>query len=205
MINKVKAYCDERLLEFNFITKERKVILEKLAAYIRKKKSENQSINLVYVCTHNSRRSQLGQVWSNIAANYFNIKNVYTYSGGTEITAFNDNAINALIRVGVEVIKINEEINPKYEIYFDNNKKPIVCFSKLYNNNINPKNDFAAIMTCGEAEQNCPFIPHLDLRIATTYNDPKFYDDSVFKNQKYDECCKQIATEIFYVFSKVID
>ncbi len=203
MITNVKNYCDSLLNEFDKISPERKTLLEEISNYIRKKKSENKEINLIYICTHNSRRSHFGQVWAHVAADYFNIEQVHAFSGGTEVTAFNPNAIDALKRIGFKVIKTSETDNPIYEVYHNENDIPAVCFSKTFDSEHNPQNKFAAIMTCSEAEENCPFIPGVDIRIGTTYEDPKMADNTPEQNKVYDERCRQIARETFYAFSKV--
>lgn len=203
MISSIKNYCDDLTQEFSSIPPERKLVLEKITEYIISKRTENKQINLVYICTHNSRRSHFGQIWAQVAANYFHIKNVISFSGGTEATAFNVNAINAIKRVGFDILQKTNKINSIYHIIFDANEKPIECFSKVYNDVRNPQSEFAAIMTCSDAEENCPFIPGVELRIATTYNDPKEFDNTPLQDAKYDERCKQIALETLYVFSKI--
>ncbi len=203
MFTAIKNYCDELKNNFNSIPLERKVLLEKISQYIDHKNALNQPVNLVYICTHNSRRSHFGQIWAHVAANYYNVGNVNTFSGGTEATAFNVNAINAIKRIGFDVKPINIDKNSTYHILFDENESPIVCFSKVYDDPANPQKEFAAIMTCSDAEENCPFIPGVELRVGTTYNDPKEFDNSPLQDTKYDERCRQIALETFYVFSKV--
>jgi protein-tyrosine phosphatase/arsenate reductase len=203
MIPQIKSYCDNLIKELQDIPDNRKEILNKITQYIRNKQNENKPINLVYICTHNSRRSHFGQVWAHVAASYYNVKNVNTFSGGTEATAFNLNAINALKRVGFNIKAINSENNATYHVFHDDNETPSICFSKMYDDVTNPKKEFAAIMTCGDAEENCPFIPGVELRIGTTYDDPKAFDGTPLQDAKYDERCKQIARETFYVFSKL--
>jgi protein-tyrosine phosphatase/arsenate reductase len=56
-------------------------------------------------------------------------------------------------------------------------------------------------MTCSDAEENCPFIPGVDLRIGTTYDDPKAFDGTQLQDEKYQERSSQIALECLYVFS----
>jgi protein-tyrosine phosphatase/arsenate reductase len=138
-----------------------------------------------------------------VAASYYGIKNVSTFSGGTEATAFNSNAINALKRIGFNIKAIDTKKNTTYHVFHDDNEAPSVCFSKTYDDATNPQKEFAAIMTCSGAEENCPFIPGVELRIATTYNDPKAFDNTPQQDAKYDERCKQIALETLYVFSLV--
>jgi arsenate reductase (thioredoxin) len=203
MYSKIKLYCDERIKEFASISAERKAILEKIAKYISKKKSENKAVQLVYVCTHNSRRSHFGQVWAKVASVYFSIGQVNTFSGGTEATAFNQQAIDALERIGFNITKLSTEKNARYHVAYHEEEAPIMCFSKVYNDVCNPISEFAAIMTCSEAEENCPLISGVELRIGASYDDPKLFDNAPQQDAKYDERCRQIAVETFYVFSKV--
>lgn len=203
MTTAIKNYCDALVKEFDNIPQSRKKILESISDYINQKRKDHQLIQLVYICTHNSRRSHFGQVWAHVAADYYNVNNVTTFSGGTEATAFNPNAINALKRVGFDVKAMDSENNTTYHVIHDNTKTPSICFSKTYDHPVNPKTNFAAVMTCSDAEENCPFIPGVDLRIGTTYDDPKAFDNTPLQDAKYDERCKQIALETLYVFSKV--
>jgi arsenate reductase len=199
----IQNYCSELVTHFDEIKTERKLLLQKVADYIQQKKSIGQPIQLLYVCTHNSRRSHFGQVWAAVAANYFNLKNVKSFSGGTEATAFNPNAINALKRIGFTInAKDETTANPIYTVQFGD-ELSTSCFSKIYNDTANPKSRFAAIMTCSDAEENCPFIPVVELRIGTTYEDPKSYDNTPQQDSQYDTRCRQIALETLYVFSLV--
>jgi arsenate reductase (thioredoxin) len=199
----IKLYCDSLVKEFDSVPAERKTLLEKISSYIKEKRKQDQPVNLVYICTHNSRRSHFGQVWAKVAAEYYCVQNVNTFSGGTEATAFNINAINALKRAGFDVKATGTETNAVYEVFYNADKPPIECFSKVYDDPKNPRENFAAIMTCGDAEENCPFIPGVELRIGTTYDDPKAFDNTPQQDEKYSERCRQIALETFYVFSKV--
>ena len=203
MYPKIKSICDEFILQFDSISTERKRVLTTISEYIQQKKSEGLPIQLMYVCTHNSRRSHFGQIWAAVAAVYYGVLDVTTFSGGTEATAFNQNAIQALEEIGFQINSKDSGSNPVYEVYFSELTPPIHCFSKVYDDKFNPSSNFAAIMTCGDAEENCPFIPGVELRIATTYNDPKVFDGTSQAAEKYKERSLQIALEILYVFSKV--
>jgi protein-tyrosine phosphatase/arsenate reductase len=203
MYTAIKKYIDQLTKEFSNIPDTRKQLLEKISQYISKRRLMNKPINLIYICTHNSRRSHFGQVWANVAANYYGIKNINSFSGGTEATEFNINAIRTLERIGFTVKTDKILTNPHYEVYYNEELPAIICFSKTYDDAQNPKNEFAAIMTCSDAEENCPFIPGVEFRIGTTYEDPKLFDNTPQQNAKYDERCKQIALETIYVFSKV--
>lgn len=203
MYPKIKSTCDELILQFDSISTERKQVLTTISEYIQQKKSEGLPIQLMYVCTHNSRRSHFGQIWAAVAASYYGVLNVTTFSGGTEATAFNQNAIQALEEIGFQIHSKDGGANPVYEVFFSDLATPSYCFSKVYDDNFNPSSNFAAIMTCGDAEENCPFIPGVELRIATTYSDPKEFDGTSQAAEKYKERSLQIALETLYVFSKV--
>ncbi len=198
----IKNLCDELVNSFDTIPEQRQTLLLKISKYIQAKKDANQPIQLVYVCTHNSRRSHFGQIWAAVSASYYGVQNVKTYSGGTEATAFNINAINALKRTGFLIESSDNTNNPVYTVQFRENEST-TCFSKVYNDAVNPQEHFAAIMTCSDAEENCPFIPGVELRIGTTYDDPKAFDNTPLQEAKYEERSRQIAQETLFVFSNI--
>lgn len=202
MFKIIKDHCDQLVAKFDTLSEERKALLSNISKYIQSKQEHDQPVNLVYVCTHNSRRSHFGQIWAAVAASYYNISNVRTFSGGTEATAFNPNAINALKTSGFEITPKTDGSNPKYTVRFGGNEST-TCFSKVYDDEANPKSNFAAIMTCSDAEENCPFIPGVELRIGITYDDPKAFDGTLQQDEKYLERSNQIALECLYVFSLV--
>lgn len=194
--------CKSLSTQFDSIPEKRKEILEKITAYIQQRKDSNKPISLVYICTHNARRSFFGQIWAQTAASFYGIDNCTTYSGGMEVTRCHPNAINALQNQGFETHSNSDSTNPLYEINYGGNDN-LLCFSKLFNDSTNPAQDFAAIMVCSDAETNCPFIPEAALRISTTYDDPKEFDGTPLEEEKYLERANQIALECLYVFSNV--
>ena len=183
------------------IHSSRKVLLTQIIDYIKSKIDNNQEINLNFICTHNSRRSQLSQVWAKVASVYYGIE-INSYSGGVEVTAFNERAIDSLVRSGFSILFENS-INPKYEISYSENENPIIAFSKLFDDDFNKADYFAAIMTCSDADKNCPNIPKAEKRIPLRYDDPKSHDDTPIESEKYDERSLQIASEMFYIFSQI--
>jgi arsenate reductase len=183
------------------ISEERKEILKVLIDYIQSKIDQEKEVNLNFICTHNSRRSQFSQIWAQTAGDYFNIP-VNCYSGGVEVTAFNERAVESIKRSGFKVSSKGTD-NPTYFILNSDEGKPISTFSKLFNDPINRADQFAAVMTCSHADENCPFIPGTEKRIPVRYEDPKAFDDMPEEAEKYDERSMQIASEMFYVFSKI--
>lgn len=185
------------------ISSERKTVLKPLAEFMQSKISENQEIRINFICTHNSRRSHLSQVWAQTMANYFTIKNVFCYSGGTEATELFPMVIETLKNTGFQINTISQNENPVYSIKYAENEHPIIGFSKKLDDDFNPKSDFAAIMTCDSANEACPFVPGAEIRIAITFEDPKAFDNTPQQAEKYKERSLQIATELFYVFSQI--
>lgn len=185
------------------ISEERKEILQPLINFIQQKVASQSEIRLNFICTHNSRRSHLGQIWAQTLAFHFGIQNVSCYSGGTDETAMFPKVVETLTNQGFEVEKLADNQNPVYAIKFDENELPIIGFSKKYDANFNSKSGFAAIMTCSSADEGCPFVFGSELRIAVRYNDPKAFDGTELMNAKYEERSLEIASEMFYVFSKI--
>jgi len=189
--------------EFPQIPNERKPIIKELTDYVAQKAKAHQKIKLNFICTHNSRRSHISQVWAQTAAHYFGIPNVETYSGGTEATAFNPKAVKAMKDAGFDIEVKKDGTNPVYEARYTSDSPGLTLFSKTYDDAFNPKNDFAAIMTCSHADENCPLVIGATKRIALTYNDPKDFDGTPQEAEKYKERVHEIGREILYAFSQV--
>ena len=185
------------------ISEERKIILQSLINYIQNKVATKQTIRLNFICTHNSRRSHLSQIWGQTMAFYFEIKNIFCYSGGTEATAMFPKVAQILSYQGFEIQKLSENQNPVYAVKYAQNETPIVCFSKTYNNDFNPKSNFGAIMTCDNADEACPMVLGAESRFAIKYNDPKAFDNTDLQDQKYAERSLEIGQELWWVFNSI--
>lgn len=189
--------------EFNHIPEERKAIIRQLTEYIAGKARSGQKILLNFICTHNSRRSHIAQVWAQTAAYYYAINNVETFSGGTEATAFNPRAVAAMKHAGFNIVTIKDGNNPFYKVKFSDNGPALTVFSKKYDDDFNPRKNFAAVMTCSHADENCPLVSGASARIALTYNDPKDFDGTPQEAEKYSERVHEIGREILFAFSQV--
>lgn len=187
------------------ISTERKAVLQPLIDFIASKIATNEPIRLNFICTHNSRRSHLSQVWAQTMAHYFGVKQVICYSGGTEATALFPMVSQTLEAQGFTISKLSTQDNPVYAIKFAANEQPVLGFSKTYDDSFNPTADFAAIMTCSQADAGCPFIAGAAKRIPITYEDPKVFDGTPEQAKKYKERSLQIATELYYVFATLKD
>lgn len=185
------------------ISEERKNILQPLVEFIQNKISKNEEIRLNFICTHNSRRSHLSQIWAQTMARFFGVKNVFCYSGGTEATAMFPKVAETLQNQGFEILKLSETENPVYAVKFAENEHAIICFSKKYNNDFNPKFNFSAILTCDSADENCPIVYGAEARIPIKYKDPKSSDGTPEMNETYFNRSLEIATELKFVFENI--
>lgn len=185
------------------VSEERKEILDTLVDYIQSKVDLNEEIRLNFICTHNSRRSHLSQIWAQTMAFHFGIKNIFCYSGGTEATAMFPKVVETLVNQGFQIQQLSEGQNPVYAVKFEDNQHPIICFSKAYFDAFNPKSNFGAIMTCNNADEGCPMVFGAEARFPIKYDDPKAFDGTDVMNEKYAERSLQIASEMHYVFSQI--
>ena len=183
------------------VSPKRQIILDMAVEYVQSKQSDKKPVNLNFICTHNSRRSQLSQVWSTVIAAYYKV-DITSFSGGVEVTQFNETAVQVLEQAGIR-IKAEGHKNPVYRLKYSDELPEIVTFSKEFDHSINPDSNFAAIMTCSDADENCPFIPGAELRIPLTYEDPKKFDGTNKELKAYENCSKLIAGEMMYIFSKI--
>ena len=185
------------------VSDERKEVLKPLADFFQNKLDQNESINLNFICTHNSRRSHLSQIWAQTMAEYFGVKNVFCYSGGTEATAMFPKVAETLVKQGFKIEKLSETENPVYAVKYAENSHPVICFSKKYDDAFNPVSGFAAIMTCSNADQGCPLIAGAEKRFAVRFDDPKSSDGTPEMDETYFNRSFEIASELYYVFSMI--
>jgi len=200
---KLSKYCKTLPPEFNKISDERKKYILEMGDYVIQKRVAKQKCNLLFICTSNSRRSHMAQIWAYTASLYYGIDSIETFSGGTEAYKVNINAINAMRRAGITASSNRIGDNPIWTIGIGKNAGQLLIYSKKYANAQNPKSNFGAFMVCSEADKSCPTIEGADIRIGLSFEDPKYYDDTPSQNQKYDERCYQIAAEMFFMFDYV--
>lgn len=204
LLKKIETLCQQLEEEFALIPADRKEILLSLRGYISNKIANNQVPKLVVICTHNSRRSHIGQIWLAVGADYYQLPEIQTFSGGTEATAFNIRAVNAFRKSGFEISSNGgTKENPIYQINWKKVENSYPAFSKKYEDAPNPKAQFAAIMVCTEADAGCPFASGCDFRLSLPYDDPKAFDDTDLEAQKYEERLRQIGREVLFALSQV--
>lgn len=203
MKESIIEYCKARLAEFVDIPADRKRKLEEIAGYALQRIQDKKPLNLNFICTHNSRRSMCAQIWAQTAAKFYDLQNVHSYSGGTEVSEAHPNMVAAFKRIGFGINSNGSSVNPHYSVEFDVSGKGMEVFSKLYDDKFNPENEFMAVMVCSSAEKNCPFVPGAEKRISLTFDDPKDFDSTPLQDKKYDERCAEIARDILYIFAAI--
>jgi protein-tyrosine-phosphatase len=201
---RLAKYAAARHAEFDEIPAERQRELKELAAYIQSKVDANAPVRLTFICTHNSRRSHIAQLWAAVAAERFHISGIETFSGGTEATAFNPRAAASLERAGFDIERgVVDAANPRYLVSYAADRQPLECYSKVYTERPNPQGDYVAVMVCSQADEACPVVAGAVIRFAIPYDDPKAADGSPSEAAAYDERCAQIAREMLFAFSQV--
>ena len=188
------------------IPASRLAILASLTDHIRKHLKGREPVRLNFICTHNSRRSQMSQIWAHAAAVAYQIPRLETGSGGTEATAFHPNAVRAMqtlgFRMSPEETGENPE-NPRYRISVGTGTPDLVCYSKRFEDAFPAGTAFVAVMTCSDADQNCPVVPGALARIPLTFEDPKASDGSGKEQQEYLRTAVEIGREILHVFRHI--
>lgn len=203
VIEPLRESVARAISEFDQIDAERKAELKRGAEFIRERRAEAKSAEMIFICTHNSRRSHFSQLWAQTAAAYYGLNNVATFSGGTEATACNLRTVQALRRAGFSVVQSTEGGNPVYLAQISEKEKPLKLYSKVFATKENPQKDFVAVLTCGDAAESCPIVNGAALRLPLLYKDPKVADNTPQEKATYDERCRQIAREMFYMMSLV--
>jgi Protein-tyrosine-phosphatase len=166
--------------------------------------NERGSCDIITICTHNSRRSQLAEVWLDTACQYFNLHHIKSYSGGTEATAFNIRMVIAMRNLGFHLHTDGPKNNPKYVLQaLEPKEHPHILFSKVYDHPFNPRENFMALMVCDHASEACPIVNGASHRISLVYRDPKEHDDSPMEYDAYHAKVEEIGREMLFLMQCV--
>ena len=188
------------------IPESRLSILDSLTQQIRKQRKGKEPVRLNFICTHNSRRSQMAQIWAHTAAAAYQVPHIETGSGGTEATAFHPNAVRAMRTLGLRITEAEDQpdlANPRYRVSVGTGIPELTCHSKRFEDAFPSGTPFVAVMTCSDADQNCPVVPGAQARIPLTYEDPKVSDGSGNEQQEYLRTAVEIGREILHVFRNI--
>jgi hypothetical protein len=203
LLSSLRPYVNEVAYELGRVSAERRVMLEAIATDITARLKARKPVQLTFICSQNSRRSHMSQIWAQTAAYYYGLDEVYAFSGGTHATACNCRTVAAMRRVGFAIEDATTGDNPVYLVRYATDRPPIRAYSKLYNADGNPKWDFIALMTCSVADKSCPVVEGAVSRYAIHYADPRLCDDTPTETTAYNERCREIAREMFYIMSEV--
>jgi len=182
---------------------ERLEVLNAAVDYMRKAMQQHGQLQLSFICTHNSRRSQFAQVWAWVLARQLGFANVQCFSAGTETTAVYPSVLSALQYAGLEIDQREAGSNPVFEVRVPGKEESLTLFSKTVDHASNPKLGLLALMTCDQAYEACPIVPGAAHRIPLMYQDPKVADGTAFEGAKYAERSQQIASEMKYIFEQL--
>lgn len=194
---KLQKYTDAIVGEFDQIGQDRKKQLKEIEGAISTQLQTNSQAALMVICTHNSRRSHMAQVWLSTAALYYGVGGLHVFSGGLEATAFNPNAISALERAGFSISGGVPKDNPRYTVTAGSNQ--MVHYSKKYTDAQNPSEGFIAVMVCSDADKSCPIVHGANARFALPYDDPRYSDGTPSQDGTYDETVRLIGREMFFL------
>jgi len=199
----VQSYADEVVGEFDALPPERRELLEQIADTITLQLDRGHDANLTFICTHNSRRSHMSQIWAQTAAYYYGLDCIHAFSGGTEVTACNCRTVTAMRRAGFAITDATTGDNPIYLVEYATDRAPIQAYSKYYSADGNPKQDFIALMTCSVADRSCPKVEGSIARFPIHYADPRLCDDTPTETTAYNARCREIAREMFFIMAEV--
>jgi hypothetical protein len=198
------SYCEALEQNFDQILPARKQQLLILSNYLSDQIQQGKIPAVTVICTHNSRRSHLAQLWLAIAADYYQTPAISTFSGGTEVSAFNPRMVAALQRLGLKITAQDSTVaNPIYEVCWKDSMAPYLAFSKQYADAPNPQKKFLALVVCNHADVHCPIVRGSSLKLPLPYQDPKAFDNTDLEASEYTKTCALIGLEILFTLKQL--
>src|ERR1044072_3652347 len=114
----LRPYAQEVANALGMVSAERKVVLDAIASNIVAQREAGKPARMTFICTHNSRRSHLSQIWAQTAAYYYGLDKVQAFSGGTEATACNCRTVAAMRTAGFNIEDATRGDNPVYLVRY---------------------------------------------------------------------------------------
>ena len=99
----LREHAERLSSSFEGMTPQHREAGETLARWIAANYRPGSPLNVIVVCTGNSRRSILGSSMGNLAAAYHGLPEIRFHSGGTDPTAFNPRTVSTLRAIGFEI------------------------------------------------------------------------------------------------------
>jgi len=199
----LNEYVKELYREFRDIPEERRFRLNEIVDYVQNQRMLNKNPQLLFISSNQASIGQMIQIWAETAAYYYGLTGIKTYSGGMNPQGISTSTIVSLERAGFIVYRSNIEGVDLYKVKYSYNLRPIQIFPKKIDYRINPRADYMAIMVERSADINISRVRGTHDRLSLPYNDPLQYEDSAMEDGAYDHLCRQIALEMFYVFSQL--
>ena len=197
----INEYVRDFPKEFRKIPEDRRYRLNEIVYFLEEQKVENNPWQLLFISTNQASVSQMAQVWSKTAAYYYGFTNFESFSAGLDPGIISVKMITCLEKAGFIVYKTNLDGMDVYRIKYSYNIEPIVSFPKKIDHVRNPNRDFMAVFVEKNADMNVQNIKGTYNRLLLTYDDPVGYEGSQQEEVMYEESCKKVAVEMFYVFS----
>lgn len=205
--NKLYPILDEYVRdfpkEFRKISEDRRYRLNEIIYFLEEQRENNVPRQLIFISTNQSSVSQMAQTWSKAAAYYFGFPNFQSFSGGIKPHEISLNTIISMEKAGFIIYKSDVEGIGVYRVKYSYNLNPIVVFPKKIRHKKNPYTDFMAVFVEENADVNISNIKGTYHRLLLNYNDPVGYEGSGLEDQMYEESCKKVAIEMFYIFSQL--
>lgn len=183
------------------VAENRKIKLDQIVnAIATDLKKKNKAI-VKFICTHNSRRSQLAEFMLDVLAREKKLR-IVALSAGTVATAFEPRMVKAIMAEGFELLEYGQKPNPLYiyRIEIDD----LYYYSKKYDDKLLDAGESTIVTVCSEAETDCPVIPGTGQRIHLPYDDPKAHDNTAKEAEAYESKVMEIGLEMNYVVEEVL-
>ncbi|UBM58093.1 hypothetical protein LAG90_14900 [Marinilongibacter aquaticus] len=192
------AALEETVKSFDFetISRTRKTELGRLAQFIKEKANKEQEVSVNFIGESNSHRSILAQAWASLYAFVFHLP-IRVFSSGLETVSVDADVLNSLKKQGFRVYGKGGDEETHF-VWFSHDADPIVLYSKLLNDPINPTHNYVAILTYPQLESD-------DLKRADIVFEMKPTEalEGPRADELFDSWAKQIGTEVAYVFNQL--
>jgi len=189
--------------EFRKIPEDRRYRLNEIIYFLEGQRENKEPWQLIFISTDQSSVSLMAQVWSKVAAYYFNFPNFQSFSGGIKPNEISVNSITTMEKAGFIIYKSDIDGIDVYRVKYSYNLTPIIAFPKKIEHVKNPYDNFMAVFVEENADVNISNIRGTYHRLLLNYIDPEGYDGSGLEDQVYEESCRKVAIEMFYVFSQL--
>ena len=174
----------------------RRPALRSCAAAIARQLDARGEVSVVAVCTHNSRRSQLAEVWLAVASAAAGLGGVSVCSGGSDPVAVAPGAIAVLRERGFRVEADTADANPRLRVRGHGIEREL--YAKPLGEAVAgvPLRGGVALMVCAAADAACPPVPQVGYRARLPFADPRHADGTPGEAAAYRAASDRIEAEM---------